>query len=188
MSNYSEFIKQAQAASGGKNYSKSDLVDLATAMLNDPQCSISTFVKKGDTYEEKVFHPSQAVRNNVIGPVLKAYGVDKAEMARMDSFQFPRAAGEAQADFALLMIKQYISANGMGRKLTLPMTSPNETVQSISCESAEEEKRATTMIVRNDDGTYSTTPTGKVVTTKAHEKVKVGNRVPVWLKETVDAK
>lgn len=188
MSKYTDFVTDLKNQSKGGNYSKNDLVNLATAMFNDPECEIPVYVKRGDTYEERTHKPSQAIRNNLIAPILKNFGVDRAEMARLNEVQTSRAGGEALTDFALLLIKQYISNSGLGRKLTLPMTSPNETVQSISCVKAEEEKRATTMIARNEDGTYSTTPTGKVVTTQAHEKVKVGNRVPVWLKQTTDAK
>lgn len=188
MSKFTDFVAQQKAASKGTNYSKNELVGLATAMFNDPDCEIPVYVKRGDSVEERKQKPSQAIRNNLIAPILRGFGVDRAEMAKLNDVQTSRAGGESLVDFSLLLLKEYISKNGMGRKLTLPMTSPAETVQSICCISAEEEKRATTMIARNEDGTYSTAPTGKIVTTKAHEKVKVGNRVPAWLKQTTDAK
>lgn len=188
MSKYNDFVKTLKESNKGTNYSKNDLVGLATEMFNDNEAEIPVYVKRGDSFEKKVYKPGAAVRTNLIAPILKTFGVDRAEMAKLAEAQTSRAGGEALADFSLLLIKQYISENGLGRKLTLPMTSPDEAVQSISCVKAAEEKRATTMIVRNEDGTYSTAPTGKVVTTKAHEKVKVGNRVPVWLKQTTDAK
>jgi hypothetical protein len=188
MSKFTDFVAEARASSKGTNFSKSELVSLAATMLNDDEDAITTYVKKGDTVEEKVVNPGRSLRNGVIAPVLKDFGVDKAELTKLDGVQISRGGAEAVADVALLLVKEYISTKGLGRKLTLPMLSPNETVQSISCLKAEEEKRATTMIARGEDGSYSTTPTGKVVTTKAHEKLKVVNKVPAWLKETTDAK
>lgn len=187
--NYKAFLEEAKKASKSKNYSKGDMVSLATAMFNDKDCTIDVFIKKGDEYETKVMNPGKSIRENVIAPVLKAFGVDRAEMSKLDDVQISKAGGEALTDFSLLLVKQYISTNGLARKLTLPMTAPDEAVQSISVVRIPEEKRETTMIVRNpESGTYSIAPTGKEVTTAAHENLKVGNRVPAWQKKIRDLK
>lgn len=188
MSKYQEFLAECKKTSKGNNYSKNELVGLATAMFNDTDCTIPVYVKKGETFEERAMHPSRALRDNLIAPIVKSFGVDRAEMARLSEVQTSRAGGESLADFSLLLLKQYVSKNGLGRKLTLPMTSPKEAVQTISTVMVDKEERATTRINRNDDGTYSISPTGKVVTTEAHEKIKIGNRVPVWMKKTTDKK
>lgn len=184
---YADFVAELKAQSKGTNYSKSDLNSLAMAMFNDAEASIPVFVKKGDGYEERKLNPGMSLRNQLIAPILKTYGVDRAEMSSLPQVQTTRAGGEALADFSLALIKQYISKTGLGRKLTLPMCSPNETVQSISCIDKEAEESATTKIVRVEDGSYQTTPTGNIVLTQAHEKLKVANRVPKWLKKTTPA-
>lgn len=189
MSNFHEMVQELKAGSKGTNFSRTDLNGLAMAMFNDCDTPIPVYVKKGETFEKRDMYPGRALRTQFIAPILKAYGVDRAEMSSLSQVQTTRAGGEALADFSLMLVKQYISDNGLGRKLTLPMCSPNETVQSISTVKAEEEKRKTTMIVREGEGpneVYHTTPTGKIVTTKAHEKIKVSNRVPNWLKDTVE--
>lgn len=188
MSKFDEFVSELKQSSKGSNYSRTDLVGMATAMFNDVDLKIPVYMKKGDTYTVVEHAPGKAVRDKLIAPMVRGLGVDTAEIARLDQMQTSRAGGEALVDFALLLIKKYIAANGLSRKLVLPMTSPTETVQSISCCKQPEEARKTTMITRNEDGTYSTAPTGKMVTTAEHEKVKVGNRVPAWLKKTTDAK
>lgn len=190
MSKFQDLIQAAKSKGQEKsdNYSRGSMVELATVMANDIDCEIPVYIKKGDTYEKRPMYPARSLRNDVLAPVLKSFGVDRAELARLNDVQISRAGGEALADFSMLLLKTYISKNGLNRKITLPMTSPTETVQSISMESAKEERRATTMIMRNGDDTYTTTPTGKIVTTKAHEKLKVANRVPIWLKSTEDAK
>lgn len=183
---YDELIKSSQGR-GGNNYSKSELNTLATTLMNDPSADITVHFKKGDVFETKVYNPGKAIRANLIAPILRNFGVDRAEMGKLDEMQVSRAGGEALADFALLLVKSYISTKGLGRKLTLPMLSTDETVQSLECGSVKEEQRATTRIVRQEDGTYVTTPTGKLVTTRGHEKLKTINRVPAWLKTTKDA-
>lgn len=184
--NYEELIKSS-ASRGGNNYSKSELNTLATVMMNDPTADITVHFKKGDTFETRVYNPGKSIRANLIAPILRNFGVDRAEMGKLDDMQISRAGGEALADFSLLLVKSYISKKGLGRKLTLPMLSTDETVQTLECDTTKEEKRATTRIVRQEDGTYVTTPTGKLVTTRSHEKLKTTNRVPAWLKTTQDA-
>lgn len=186
MSKYTDFIEAFKASNGGngaKVYSKNDLASLATVMFNDPETSFQVVVKKGDTFQHKEINPAKDLRTALIQPILKQYGVDRAEMDKVMSVETTRSGGEALADFSLMLIKNYISKNGMGRKLTLPMTSTDETVQSIVVDEVPEEVRTTTMIVKDGDA-YKTVPTGNQVTTKAHTKLKVGNRVPAWLKDT----
>ena len=185
---YSDFISHCKSTSKGTNFSKNEMVNQATAMINDVDLGITTYIKKGDKYDTKVVYPGKSIRDTVIAPILKSFGVDRAEMGKLDTMAISRAGGEALTDFALLLVKEYISTKGLGRKLTLPMTSPEETVQSICTVKSPKEERATTMIAKAEDGTYYTTPTGKVVTTAEHEKVKVLNRVPSWLKDTKTAK
>ena len=182
---YEELIKGTTTRGG--NYSKSELNNLAMVMMNDPAADITVYFKKGDVYETRVFNPGKSIRNNLIAPILRSFGVDRAEMGKLDEMQISRAGGEALADFSLLLVKNYISSKGLGRKLTLPMLSVDETVQSLECTPVNEEERATTRIVRQEDGTYVTTPTGKLVTTRGHEKLKTTNRVPAWLKTIKDA-
>lgn len=182
---YAELITTSKGRGG--NYSKSEMNNLAMTMMNDPAADIKVYLKKGDTYEVRTYNPGKSVRANLIAPILRTFGVDRAEMGKLDEIQVSRAGGESLADFALLLIKSYISTKGLGRKLTLPMLSTDETVQSLECTTVKEEQRATTRIVRQEDGTYVTTPTGKLVTTTSHEKLKTGNRVPAWLKKTQDA-
>ena len=181
---YNEQVAALKANSKGTGYSKSDLVTLAMAMFNDVEATIPVYVKKGNSFEKKMMNPGRSLRTNVIAPILKSYGVDKAELASLDQIQVSRAGGESLAEFALLLVKSYISnQEGLGRKLTLPMTSARETVQSISTVNVAEETRATTEIVHEGD-VYKPRPTGNITTTAEHEKMKVGNRVPEWLKKT----
>lgn len=180
--NGKEFLETPQG------FSKSDMNDMAMVMLNDPDCEIKNYIKKGESYNVEVKVPFRMLRDSVYAPVLKDFGVDKAEMSKLDNYKISRAAASTLVDLSLTFVKSYISSRGLGRKLTLPMTSPDEAAQSISFVRVPEETRETTMIVRAEDGSYKTTPTGKKVTTAAHENLKVANRVPAWSKKTEDLK
>lgn len=167
---------------GGTTFSRSVYGQLAMGMFNDVELEIPIYVKKGDLYEVRSYNPGRSLRTNFIAPILKQYGVDKAELASLDNVQIGKAGGEALADFSLMLVKKYISTNGLGRKLQLPMTGPAESVQTFSTFVVPEEKRDPTMILQNQDGSYSSVPTGKTVTTASHEKGKATNRTPAWLK------
>lgn len=192
MSTYEELLKSVRGdkkyLETAQGYSMSAMVDMAATMVNDPECKVPNYFKKGDTYNVEVKVPFRMIRDSVYAPVLKDFGVDKAEMGKLDSYKVSRSSASALVDLGLQFIKNYVSSYGLGRKLTLPMISPDEAVQSISFVRVPEETRETTMIVRTEDGSYKTTPTGKKVTTAAHENLKVANRVPAWSKKTEDIK
>lgn len=181
---YNELVSELKKSSRGNGYSKSDLNTLATYLANDVTASIPVYIKKGNTFVVREMNPARALRTHVLAPALKEFGVDRAELENLDNIKISRAGGEALADYCLLLVKEYISiTRGLGRKLTLPMTSPTETVQSISEVSVPEETRETNAIVRTGD-VYTPVPTGNTTTTAKHEKLRVANRVPEWLKKT----
>lgn len=186
MNGYTDFIKSVADSRGG-NYSKASLVDLSMAIYNEKP-SFPIYTKRGETYTVTEVCPGDAIRQQLIAPILKQFGVDKAELDKLNDMPTNRAGAEALADYSLLLIKEYISQNGMGRRLTLPSTAPDETIQSIGTVKVEETTRATNMIVKDGDSdNYVTKATGKNVTTQDHYKLVGRNRVPAWLKKTTDA-
>lgn len=182
---YNDFI-QSLAESRGGNFSRGTLVDLAGALYNESP-DFNVYTKKGDTYVATTINPGKALRANMVAPILKSFGVDKAELPKLDEVKISKAGAEALADYSLMLVKEYISDKGLGRRLTLPMTDPNETIMSLQYREVPAETKATTMIVKGDDGVYTTKPTGKTVTTAAYQKLLVRNRVPSWLKTTKTA-
>lgn len=181
---YAEFKHGMEAQRGG-NYSKSSLVDLASEMLNAKDCVIPVYSKKGDSYTVTEMTPGLDVRNFVVIPALKSFGVDKAELPKLADFQFPRSSAEAMANFGVLMVKEYISLKGMGRKLTLPMTSLEDTAATIGMVEVPEKTENTNKIVK-DGADYVVQPTGKAVTTKKHDKLIGKNKCQPWHKITRD--
>ena len=179
---YSELIATARE-NAGANYSRQSLVDLAQAMVNDSGYVIPVYTKKGEGYVKTEMQPGKALRENLIAPFLKAFGVDKAEMGKLPDAMCTRSGAEALVDFSMLLTKTYISPSGMNRKLTLPMTALDETTATISMVHADKEIRDASKIVNNGDGTFTPTPTGMRTETAERQKTTVKNRVPAWLKK-----
>lgn len=179
---YSELIATARE-NAGANYSRQSLVDLAQAMVNDSGYVIPVYTKKGEGYVKTEMQPGKALRENLIAPFLKAFGVDKAEMGKLPDVMCTRSGAEALVDLSMLLIKTYISPSGMNRKLTLPMTALDETTATISMVHADKEIRDASKIVNNGDGTFTPTPTGMRTETAERQKTTVKNRVPAWLKK-----
>ena len=179
---YSELIATARE-NAGANYSRQSLVDLAQAMVNDSGYVIPVYTKKGEGYVKPEMQPGKALRENLIAPFLKAFGVDKAEMGKLPDVMCTRSGAEALVDFSMLLTKTYISPSGMNRKLTLPMTALDETTATISMVHADKEIRDASKIVNNGDGTFRPTPTGMRTETAERQKTTVKNRVPAWLKK-----
>ena len=179
---YSELIATARE-NAGANYSRQSLVDLAQAMVNDSGYVIPVYTKKGEGYVKTEMQPGKALRETLIAPFLKAFGVDKAEMGKLPDVMCTRSGAEALVDFSMLLTKTYISPSGMNRKLTLPMTALDETTATISMVHADKEIRDASKIVNNGDGTFTPTPTGMRTETAERQKTTVKNRVPAWLKK-----
>lgn len=181
---YATFMKNMESQRGG-NYSKSSLVDLSAAMINEPDCVVTVYTKKGDTYAATEMTPGLDVRNHVIAPALKSFGVDKAELPKLATLQISRTGAEALANFGVLLVKEYISLKGMGRKLTLPMTSLEDTAATIGMQEVPEKVENTNKIVK-DGKDYVVQPTGKEVTTKKHDKLVGKNKCQPWQKSSKD--
>lgn len=186
MSSVKEVIAEQKRIGKSNNYSRSDMDQLAQAMVNDPDYEVPVYVRKGEKFEVVTEKPGQKIRDTIFAPLLKYAGVDKADMQLAQDYQVSRAGGEALAGFALHLTKAYLTERG--RKLALPMTSDHESTMIISVKEEAEKAVDTNVIVKAEDGSYNTVPTGKTVITKAHTKGVMSNKSPVWLKKTVDKK
>lgn len=189
MKGYKETVESLAAARASKsttNYSRSELDTLAGAMLNDTETDIPVYIKKGDQFEVSAVRPGKRVRDCVIAPVLKGFGIDKSEMSKLDDFPIPRSGGEAMAEFSLMLVKEYLTK--VGRKLTLPMTSDKEASMTIYTDEEKEKSIDANIIRRGEDGVYTVEPSNKTVVTAAHTKLCATNKSPAWIKKTIEKK
>lgn len=168
---------------GSSSYSKSDLVDLTRVLINTPDQEVDILVKGSNGKEPTIVttKPVEKYRES-LKPVLKQFGIDKAELDKIQEVTFTKDHAEALTELSQMIVKDY---TGTGRKLKFPITSPTEGEMSVSQVVVQEKTTDTRKIVKKDDGLYESVLTGKRVTTKEHNALKASNKIPGWLKHEV---
>lgn len=168
--------------------SKSDLTMLATALINSPDHVVISYDKKVKEADGSPLaiesRPAQRYRDS-LKPVLRAMGIDKAEVSKIDDIPFSKEHGAALVDVAGLAIKDYMAA---GRRYNFPITGTDESQMSLSMVEVDERVTMPNKFVTDENGVTVTVPTGKSMKTKKHKAIKAGNRNPEWLKDYTDLK
>ena len=175
-----EDIAAKVQAAGGTRYSKSDLTQMTMSMLNAPDYEVNNYIDNGET--PVVTKPVERYRNS-LKPMLKQFGVDAAELDKVQTVQFTKDHAEAVNDMAMQIVKDYTST---GRKLILPINAPDEAQMEISQQVVAEKEESTKKITETSPGVYEQVPTGKKKKTKKHKRMKVSNKVPAWLVDEYD--
>lgn len=170
-----EEVADAVKKSGGHRHSRSDYNNLTEALLNSPDQEVSVYVKDGDN--PVTTKPVEAYRNS-LKPVLKQFGVDDAELGKIQEVQFSKNHAEAFNDLAAVAMKGYLDT---GRRLVLPVTGPKESQLDLVKVDRDKTSEETKKIVQNEDGSYDQVPTGKRKTKEAHSEIKASNKLPGWL-------
>lgn len=175
-----EQITSKVKEAGGSRHSKGDFTQLTHTLLNTPEQEVTTYIK--DVNDPVVTKPVKEYRDS-LKPVLKQFGVDAAELDKIQDVKFDKNAAEAFNNLATQVVKDYTAT---GRKLILPINSTDESQMEIRQEMKKETETETKKLVQKEDGSYESVPTGKRKKTKAHKELKVSNKVPAWLVEESD--
>lgn len=196
MSKYSEMCSaieqkiKSSARPGSKPAcvtSSSDLTAMMHAMLNSPDHEVPVYTKKNVKADGSpvpvMKNPSQRLRES-LKPTLRHMGLDKADTLKMDTVEFSKEQAAAMMDAATFVIKDYLSS---GRRFVFPITKTDEAQMSLRMDDVEEKVTKPNRFVQDENGRSIPQPTGKVVTTKAHNVLKARNAVPFWLRETKDS-
>jgi NACalpha-BTF3-like transcription factor len=170
-----EEMREKVQKAGGSRYSKGDEIALTHALLNTPDHEVDVYVK--DCPDPVVTKPVEHYRDS-LKPVLKQFGVDAAELDKIQEVEFSKDHAEAFNELAAVAMKDYI---GTGRKKILPVTSKTESQMEISQVEKAEKVEDTCKLVETSPGKYDRVPTGERKTTHAHSEMKVSNKVPGWL-------
>lgn len=170
----SQITKKVQEA-GGSRHSKSDLTSMTHTLLNTPEQEVTTYLK--DSPDGVTTKPVEKYRET-LKPVLKQFGVDNAELDKIQSVTFSKDHADAFNDLAMQVVKDYTST---GRKLILPITDKAESQMEISQTDVAAKEVETKMPVEVSPGKYESVPTGKKRKTKAHKEMRVSNKMPAWL-------
>lgn len=158
-------------------YSRSDLDGLATALINCPDHVVSEYqMKTSDATGAPVTiekQPAKRYRDS-LKPTLKAMGLDKNDIAKIDDIQFPKEHASALMGVATQVMKDYMRA---GRKFQFPITADDEVRMEICCDEAPE---------RINPNRFAKTEDEKKRMTKTKRRVVIkakNSAVPSWLKE-----
>lgn len=170
-----EEMREKVQKAGGSRYSKSDETTLTHTLLNTPEHEVEVYLK--DCPDPVVTKPVEHYRDS-LKPVLKQFGVDAAELDKIQTVEFPKDHAEAFNELAAVTMKDYI---GTGRKKIFPVTSKAESQMEITQVEKPEKVEDTRKLVETESGKYESVPTGERKTTKAHSEMKVSNKVPGWL-------
>ena len=164
-------------STGGTRFSKSDMTQMTQSMLNSKDYEVKNYIK--DVKDPVVTKPVEKYRES-LKPVLKQFGVDNAELDKVQSVVFGKDHAEALNDLSMQIVKDYTST---GRKLILPINEANEAQMEIYQDIIPETEIETKKIVEVSEGKFEQVPTGKKKKTKEHVRMKVSNKVPAWLVE-----
>lgn len=173
-------IAEAVKKSGGTRYSKADHTAMTQALINSPEQEVEVYMKDVET---PISTKPVARYRDSLKPMLKQFGVDDAELDKVQTMQFTKEHAEALNDVSAIVTKDYINT---GRKLVMPITSATESQMEISQTTKPQKTEETRKPVKKDDGTYESVPTGKKKTTFEHTEIKASNKIPSWLQEESD--
>jgi NACalpha-BTF3-like transcription factor len=171
-----EMREKVQKA-GGSRFSKSDQTALTHTLMNTPEHEVPVYLK--DCTDPVITKPTEHYRES-LKPVLKQFGVDSAELDKIQTVEFPKDHAEAFNELAAVAMKDYMST---GRKIIFPVTSNEESQMEISMVNKEKKSEETRKLVETSPGKFESVPTGERKTTKAHTEIKAANKVPGWLVE-----
>lgn len=171
-----EMREKVQKA-GGSRYSKSDRTNVTHGLLNQPDQEVEIYLK--DCPDPAVTKPVEHFREE-LKDVVKQFGVDNAELDKIQEVKFSKGFAEAFNDVADIATKDYLST---GRKLIFPVTSESESQMELNQAKIPAKVKDTRKLVETSPGVYESVPTGERRKTKAHTEIKASNKIPGWLVE-----
>jgi len=190
MGQYNDYLKQVRANITEKKeqsntkasmYSKAALVGLTTVLLNDPDESITLFAGSKDGVVETQVNPAKAHREQLKKVAKHTFGIDDADVAKLDSVQFSKGYAESLVDLNLIATKDYLDT---GKKITLPMRSTGETQATIAVVDRGQKETKLRELKDGPDGKKISIETDKVSVTAPQKAVKVTNKTMAWNKKT----
>lgn len=174
---YDEMLEEMRAKvqkAGGSRHSKSDRTAVTHGLLNQPDQEVEIFLKDSDPV---VTRPVEHFREE-LKDVVKQFGVDNAELDKMQEVKFSKGFAEAFNEVADIATKDYLST---GRKLIYPITSASESQMELSQVEKPAKAEDTRKLVETSPGKFESVPTGERKKTEAHMEIRASNKIPGWL-------
>lgn len=180
---YEKLCKELKEANKATAYSKTALQQLGNSYMNDLEHVTKTYKATDDSYEVIERQPAKEFRQSMKTVVKKTFGVDAAELDKLDEAELPKAMTNAMIDCVQDVEMDYMRT---GKKLKYPITSDSDTAMSISLRDVDEKVVSTKKNVQKDDGTWEQVPTGDTYRYGKHTEIKSSNKIPSWLKKKIN--
>lgn len=176
-----KFISEAKEASKQSRASSKKVEnDLAYNELNDTDFEFVEFKTKNSELVEVKTKPIEDLRRGIATSLKSAGVIDAAEVDKIvDSVELNKATAEAFVNATRMHVRNSLDT---GRFYTIEPGNKKSSRAVLGTKEVERKDLATTKPVKNDDGTYSSVPTGDTVRTDAHTEVGVRNKIGSHLK------
>ena len=181
---YEKLCEELKASTKNSAYSKTALQEIANGFMNDTEHSVKKFVAKDDeSFETVETNPAKDFRAALKPVIKKTFGVDTAELDKLDEAELPKKVTDAMMDCAQAIEYDYMKT---GKKLKYPVYSETDAIMSVGIRNVEEKTLSTKKIVQNDDGSYASVPTGDTFKYEKHGEMTSSNKLPKWLKKKIN--
>lgn len=179
---YKDFRQKIAEDSKSSVYSRTTLGSMMNEFINDPDYKVQKFVPNGDDKFVIVeSQPGKEFREGLKGLAKAVYGVDNAELDKLDDATISKKVTDPMLDSVIAVESDYMKA---GKSLKFPATSEDDATMQVGIVKAAGKTEATRKIVETSPGQYESIPTGVEVTYKERNILKATNKTPGWLKST----
>lgn len=171
---YTDLCEEMRAkvqTAGGTRYSEGDRILMMQTLINTPDHEATSYIK--DSEDEITTTPVQEYRDS-LKPVLRQFGVDEAELDKIQEVDFSKKHAKALVDLTDLGMKDYLNT---GRKMILPITGRDESQMEFFIEQKKEKSEETRKPVETEPGHYESVPTGDRRITAPHKEIKASNKI-----------
>lgn len=189
MKDYSvkKFLKeQKEAAANSRAASKKVDIDLAHQELNDVDFEYIEFKEKNGELVEEKSTPIADFRRGIATSLKNAGVIDAADVEKVvNDVEFNKATAESYAKSANMHVRDYIST---GRFYNINGATKKDARTVLFSKSVDAKNVETTKIVKHEDGTYTSEPTGDTVRTEKHTEIAVKNKLNGTIKHKLEKK
>ena len=179
MSTYNEVKEKIKSTAGSRTFSAASFEDLTKAALNDKTAGIKIY--DDDNPNGREINIAEEFQTGVKKLVSRTYGIKEPELDK--DLEVNKEIASAVSTWARIAPSEYTSC---GKNLRLLTTEKNTFAAQILNAAVEEKVEDTNKIVEVEPGKWESQATGKRLTTKAHNELKV-KKIPLeWLVERKD--
>lgn len=170
----------AETSKSTRAASKKVDIELAHNELNDTSYEFREFKVKNNELIEEKSTPIADLRRGIATSLKNAGVIDSADIDKIvNDVEMNKATAEAFAQAAKMHVRDYVNT---GRFYNIDPGDKKSAKSVLYSKTVDKKDVATSKIVKHDDGTYTSEPTGETVRTDKHTEIGVKTKVGPNLK------